>query len=85
VLTMLLAGADAVQVVSTLYKNQVSQITTMLNDIEKWMDKKGYKTIEDFKGKLSRKNTSDPFAYKRAQYVDILLKSEEIFKRYPMR
>jgi len=85
VITMLLAGADCVEVVSTLYKNQVTQITIMLNDIEKWMDSKDYKTVDDFRGKLSRKNIQDPFAYKRAQYVDILLKSEEIFKRYPMR
>jgi dihydroorotate dehydrogenase (fumarate) len=27
----------------------------------------------------------DPFAYKRAQYIDILMKSEEIFKKYPTR
>lgn len=85
VITMLLAGADCVQVVSTLYKNQVSQITTMLDDVEKWMDSKGYKSIEEFRGKLSKKNATDTFAYKRAQYVDILLKSEEIFKRFPVR
>lgn len=85
VITMLLAGADCVQVVSTLYKNQISQISNIINDVTRWMDSKGYKKLEDFRGKLSKKNTSDTFAYKRAQYVDILLKSEEIFKKYPMR
>ncbi len=85
VITMLLAGADAVQVVSTLYKNHVGQIGTMLNDLILWMESKKYKKLDDFRGKMSKKNIKDPFAYKRAQYVDILLKSEEIFKRYPMR
>jgi dihydroorotate dehydrogenase (fumarate) len=85
VITMLLAGADCVQVVSTLYKNHIDQISTMLHDMTLWMETKKYKTINEFRGKLSKKNTKDPFAYKRAQYVDILLKSEEIFKRYPMR
>jgi len=28
---------------------------------------------------------NDPYAYKRAQYVDILTKSRDIFKKYPMR
>lgn len=79
---MLLVGADAVQVVSTLYKNDVSYIATMLADLEKWMDKKGYSTIADFKGKLSRKSVEDPFTYKRAQYVSLILKSEELMKRY---
>jgi dihydroorotate dehydrogenase (fumarate) len=82
---MLLAGADAVQVVSTLYKHGFMQIPKMLKEIGEWMDRKNYSSIGDFRGKLSKKNKKDPFAYKRAQYVDILMKSEEIFKRYPMR
>jgi dihydroorotate dehydrogenase (fumarate) len=85
VITMILAGADCVQVVSTLYKNQIDYISTMLTDIQEWMHEKQYQKLDDFRGKLSRKRIKDPFAYKRAQYVDILLKSEEIFKRYPMR
>ncbi len=85
VITMILAGADCVQVVSTLYKNQIEYISTMLTDIQEWMHEKQYQKLDDFRGKLSKKRIKDPFAYKRAQYVDILLKSEEIFKRYPMR
>lgn len=85
VIKMLLAGADAVQVVSTIYKHGPKQITKMLNDIEAWMQTKEYASIADFKGKLSNKHTKDPFAYRRAQYVDILMKSEEIFKKYPLR
>lgn len=82
VVKMILAGADAVQVVSTLYKNDISQIGTMLNTLENWMDRKGYKSLADFKGKLSRKNVEDPFIYRRAQYVSLILKSEELVKRY---
>lgn len=75
---MILAGASAFQVVSTVYTNGIEQITKILGDIEAWMNKKNYKSIDDFKGKLSRKNLHDPFAYLRAQYVDILLRSNEI-------
>ncbi|MGE5393272.1 MAG: dihydroorotate dehydrogenase-like protein [Candidatus Saccharibacteria bacterium] len=84
VIRLLLAGADVVQMVSVIYKRELSFVTTMLGEIESWMDKKGYKTLNDFRGKLSRKNLKDPFTYQRAQYVDILMKSEEIFKKYPM-
>ena len=83
IIKMILAGADCVQVVSTLYKNKAEHIKVMLADIESWMDRKGYKTLDDFRGKLSNKNTNDPYAYKRAQYVDILMKSDNIFKTYP--
>ncbi|MFZ4464210.1 MAG: dihydroorotate dehydrogenase, partial [Bacteroidales bacterium] len=82
---MILAGANAVQVVSTLYKNGPKQISRMLEDMEVWMATKGYESIDDFRGKLSAAKSNDPFAYRRAQYVDILMKSAEIFKTYPMR
>lgn len=84
VIKMILAGADAVQIVSTIYRNHPSVVSDILMDINKWMDDKGYKTLDDFRGKLSRKKLKDPFAYQRAQYVDILMKSEDIFKKYPM-
>jgi dihydroorotate dehydrogenase (fumarate) len=80
VLKMILAGADCVQVVGTLFKNKIEHISTMLDDITKWMEEKKYKNLKEFRGKLSNKNTKDPFVYKRAQYVDLLLKSEKIFR-----
>ncbi|TSA27276.1 MAG: dihydroorotate dehydrogenase-like protein [Bacteroidetes bacterium] len=82
---MILAGADCVQVVSTVYKNGIEQVGKILKSLDTWMEQKEYTTIEQFRGKLSEKNLKDPFAYKRAQYIDILMKSEEIFKLYPMR
>jgi dihydroorotate dehydrogenase (fumarate) len=84
VVKMILAGADSVQVVSTLYKNGINHIGTMLKDIENWMKSKNYKTLDDFRGKLSRKTLHDPFTYKRAQYVDILMKSNNFFDKYPV-
>ncbi|MBU1368357.1 MAG: dihydroorotate dehydrogenase-like protein [Bacteroidetes bacterium] len=85
VLKMILAGADTVQVVSTLYKNGPKQITKMLQEMEAWMATRQYEKLDDFRGNLSRAKMKDPFTYKRAQYVDILMKSGEIFKKYPMR
>ncbi|KOH46028.1 dihydroorotate dehydrogenase [Sunxiuqinia dokdonensis] len=84
VIKMLLAGADVVQVVSAIYRNQPPFVEKVLRELADWMDAKGYKSLDDFRGKLSRKNLKDPFAYQRAQYVDILMKSEEVFKKYPM-
>jgi len=81
---LLLAGADVVQIVSTVYKNKPAIVGTMLAEIQAWMDKKAYKKLDDFRGNLSRKNLKDPYTYQRAQYVDILMNSEEIFKKYPM-
>lgn len=85
VVKMLLAGAHAVQVVSAVYKKGIHTITTMLAEIESWMKKKEYESLDDFQGKLSKEKLSDPFAYKRAQYVDILMKSEVFMNYHPKR
>jgi dihydroorotate dehydrogenase (fumarate) len=45
------------------------------------MESKKYKSFEDFRGKLSKNNIKDPFVFKRAQYVDLLMKSDQIFKK----
>jgi dihydroorotate dehydrogenase (fumarate) len=84
VIKSLLAGADAVQIVSTVYKNKPSVISQILGELNDWMDKKGYKNTESIKGRLSRKSLKDPYVYQRAQYVDILMKPEPVFKKYPM-
>jgi dihydroorotate dehydrogenase (fumarate) len=84
VIKMILAGADCVQVVSTVYKNKIEYLSTMLKDIQTWMESKSYQKLADFRGKLSQKKLNDPFVYKRAQYIDLLLKSEQIFKKHPV-
>jgi dihydroorotate dehydrogenase (fumarate) len=80
----LLAGADAVQIVSTLYKNGSGQISRMVSELSDWMQKKGYNALSDFKGKMSKENIKEPHAYKRAQYVDILMKSKEFSDKQPI-
>jgi len=82
---LLLAGSDVVQVVSAVYRNKIDYVKTIVDEFQNWMDKKGYKSISDFKAKLSNKNLSDPFVYKRAQYIDLLIKSDEILKKHPLR
>jgi dihydroorotate dehydrogenase (fumarate) len=84
VIKMILAGADCVQVVGALYKNKIGYIKNILSDIESWMESKKYESTGDFRGKLSNKKINDPFVYKRAQYVDLLMKSDQIFKKDTM-
>ena len=80
VIKMLLAGADCIQVVSTLYKHKPEHIATMLSDMEAWMESKKFTSIADFKGQLSKKELKDPFVYKRGQYIDLLLGSDQLIK-----
>lgn len=77
----ILAGADVVQAVSTFYKNGVQNAKKMLADVESWMDRKGYSSLDDFRGKLCYANTREKWTFKRAQYVRHLLNSEQYIKR----
>jgi len=79
IVKMVLAGANTVQAVSTFYHNGVGYAATMLKELEEWMDRKEYASLDAFRGTLSKNAINDPFVYKRAQYIDLLLKSEDFF------
>lgn len=65
----ILAGANAVQVVSALYKHGKGHIATMLETLEEWMKKKGFNSLSDFRGKLSQAKSSNPAVYERVQFM----------------
>ncbi len=67
-LKLLLAGASAVQVASVLYTDGIDAITKMNEGITRWMDAKSYKTIADFKGKLSIQ-AKNAVTYERVQFM----------------
>jgi dihydroorotate dehydrogenase (fumarate) len=69
VVKALLAGASVTQIASTLYKNGFEHIQLMIRQIEDWMKEKGYKSIADFKGKLSQEKGHDPAAFERVQFM----------------
>jgi dihydroorotate dehydrogenase (fumarate) len=81
VIKMILAGASSVQIVSVLYRHKIDVITKMVAEINTWMDSKNYSNLDSFRGKLARVNIKDPFVYKRAQYVDLLIHSDEVFTK----
>jgi dihydroorotate dehydrogenase (fumarate) len=80
VIKLILSGSSCVQIVSTLYKNGLTQIDKIKKELENWMEIKNYNSIDEFRGKLSKnKLKSNPFVYKRAQYADLLINSEDVF------
>jgi dihydroorotate dehydrogenase (fumarate) len=65
----ILAGAKAVQICSTLYRNGFDQVGQITNELNEWMDEKGFKSIEDFRGKMSQVKTYNPAAFERVQFM----------------
>ncbi|MFO7896621.1 MAG: dihydroorotate dehydrogenase-like protein [Candidatus Cloacimonadales bacterium] len=66
---MLLVGADSVQVVSAIYEKSPQFITDALNQLSAWMQKHGYQTIADFRGKLSRESAGENTLFERVQFI----------------
>lgn len=72
VVKYILAGADVVMTASSLYKNGIPYLKTMNRELQEWMERMGFNSLNAFKGIMSQKNISDPVAYERANYIKIL-------------
>jgi len=68
VIKLLLAGANAVQIASTLYKNGAEHINTMLEEVTKWMELNNFNKISEFKGNLSKSITGMKH-FERVQFM----------------
>jgi dihydroorotate dehydrogenase (fumarate) len=65
----LLAGANSVQVCSVLYDKGIPFLKNMNRQIEIWMDKNGFGSISDFRGKLNYRNYKKPMVFERTQFM----------------
>lgn len=69
VVKQLLAGAASTQICSTLYKNGIEQLSEIIEGLEQWMDRKGFKHIRDFRGKVGGA-TLQKAAFERMQFME---------------
>jgi len=69
VVKMLLAGAQVVQVVSTIYEHGTGHVSSMLSGLEGWMDGQGFSSLEEFRGRLAYKFEDDQSAFERIQFM----------------
>jgi dihydroorotate dehydrogenase (fumarate) len=72
VIKQILAGATVVQIASTIYINGFSVVDEILKDLQEWMGKNQYKSLSDFRGKLSLSKIKDPENFERLQYIRAL-------------
>jgi dihydroorotate dehydrogenase (fumarate) len=69
VIKQILAGADAVQVVSTLYLNGIKYLKTIHTDMEQWMVTKGIFALDQIRGRMSYTRSTNPAVYERMQFM----------------
>lgn len=72
VIKMLLAGADIIQLCSTLLLHGPEQIQEIKAGLIAWMEENGFISLSDFRGSLSQRNCDNKEAFERANYMSIL-------------
>jgi dihydroorotate dehydrogenase (fumarate) len=72
VIKTIMSGADAVQMVSALLINGPDYLRTVKNDFERWMEQHEYNSLAELKGTMAVQKNTDPNAFERINYVEIL-------------
>jgi len=68
----IMAGADAVQIVSALLLRGPKALTEIRSEVERWMEEREYESLAQMKGSMSLLSCPDPAAYERANYARVL-------------
>jgi dihydroorotate dehydrogenase (fumarate) len=69
IVKLLLAGANTIQVASSLYLHGVDYMKQLNMGLEEWMQKKGYTSIDQFRGKLAVKSNETASLAMRSQFM----------------
>jgi dihydroorotate dehydrogenase (fumarate) len=72
VLKVLLAGADVAMMTSALLRNGPDHLRPLDVGLRDWMDRHGYETLDQLRGRLSQRSVPDPAAFERANYIKTL-------------
>jgi dihydroorotate dehydrogenase (fumarate) len=76
VLKVLLAGADVAMLASALLRNGPDHLRPLEVQVRDWMDRHGFETLEQLRGRLSQRSVPDPAAFERANYIKTLASHE---------
>jgi dihydroorotate dehydrogenase (fumarate) len=64
-----LAGADAVQLVSALLRHGPTHMEAMVRGLTRWMEWLRIDTLDAVRGRVSLRNTTDPSSFERGSYI----------------
>ena len=72
VLKTMMAGARAAMMTSALLQNGIGHIATVLGELSSWMEEHEYASIRQMQGSMSRRSVTNPSAFERANYMNLL-------------
>ncbi len=68
----IMAGANAVQIVSAILRHGPRQLTALKQGLTEWMEKHEYESVAQMTGAVSHRTSADPAAFERANYMRVL-------------
>jgi dihydroorotate dehydrogenase (fumarate) len=68
----ILAGADAVQMVSAVLRNGLGHVAAVRAGVERYMESHGFASVADMRGRVRVAEADDPAAFERAAYIRTL-------------
>ena len=68
----IMAGADAVQLVSSLLRNGPEFLGVLQREMVQWMEENEYTSVRRMHGCMSHRRSPDPSAFERANYMRVL-------------
>lgn len=68
----IMAGADAVQMVSALLRWGPGYLQTVRQEMVRWMEEHEYDSVAQMRGSMSMARTPDPAALERSNYIRVL-------------
>jgi dihydroorotate dehydrogenase (fumarate) len=75
----LLAGADVVMTTSSLLRHGAEHAVELLDGLQAWMERKGFESVEQVRGRLATAAGVDPSEYGRPSYLTTI---EEATRTY---
>lgn len=73
IIKQILAGANVVELCSVLMQDGLDKINVFLKEIEEYMQRHNFETLDDFRGKMSQESMEHPEAYERSQYIKAIV------------
>jgi len=68
----IMAGADAVQMVSALLQHGPERLGEVLAELKLWLEEHEYASLDQLRGSMSLRHCPDPSAYERTNYLRVL-------------
>lgn len=73
----LLVGASTAQMCTALYKQGTSAITDALMGMKMWMEKRGYESVDEFRGRLNASSIPEAGLFERMQFMKYFSRHSE--------